>query len=561
MNKFFLIMTFLFSFQSLWAVDKHPRVAELEDKIKKDADSYLEARFPGLPFSVTVSIDPLRRSFNSNYNPKGEVLPYYALDEENIQDEWDDPTVTLYSLINRVKKIYVTVQVPESLNEEELAEVKISLSQVLRLLPARDTIEITKRKWTLMPNLMTYALSVIGIILLLLLGMFIIAITSTKNVSKALENVQAYLKSGGGGMTPPKATSTSASQRNPGGSGANGDIRFNDPIKVREVALLKVDDIVKNKDLMRLENLRLLDEIGQDNPHALGALLNLFPIELQKNFFSFSNGSHWMEALSKPGELTLKTLETLEALGSVKTTEFRENWEKLLIQIWRMGHEASPFLKSMKPDEAMALLGSMPKFISLPLARGTFPGSWASLLDSRQEFKHFDDATCKELFEKSLKIMPLTQFEVLETYQKDMELLRYVEQADIRTEQEIYEASPADSMINWLRPPFYILFNQPQSILQTVANAFDIEDWATALFNVPRDQRKVVEKEFSEKEKFYYYELLQGLDKNNPNIQDVTQVRNQMARYLNEVLQNSSQDTITDNQEEPQQNDSNESAA
>lgn len=171
-------MTFLFSFQSLWAVDKHPRVAELEDKIKKDADSYLEARFPGLPFSVTVSIDPLRRSFNSNYNPKGEVLPYYALDEENIQDEWDDPTVTLYSLINRVKKIYVTVQVPESLNEEELAEVKISLSQVLRLLPARDTIEITKRKWTLMPNLMTYALSVIGIILLLLLGMFIIAITS-----------------------------------------------------------------------------------------------------------------------------------------------------------------------------------------------------------------------------------------------------------------------------------------------------------------------------------------------------------------------------------------------
>ncbi|MCB0356231.1 MAG: hypothetical protein KDD40_04450, partial [Bdellovibrionales bacterium] len=63
-----------FSFLSLtvFAADKHPRVAELEDKFKSDTMAYLEARFPGLPFSVSVSIDPLRRSFSSNYQMKGE---------------------------------------------------------------------------------------------------------------------------------------------------------------------------------------------------------------------------------------------------------------------------------------------------------------------------------------------------------------------------------------------------------------------------------------------------------------------------------------------------------
>lgn len=552
----------------IWAVEKHPRVAELEDKFKKDANNYLEARFPGLPFSVAVSIDPLRRTFTENYNIKGEVLPFYALDEEGIQDEWDDPTATLYTLTTRVKKIFITVQVPETLSQEELDEVKISLTQILRLVPARDDIEVVKRKWTLFPNLKTYALAAIGGIAVFLLGLFAIFYLSTKKVSTSLENVQAYLKSsasGGSGGNVKLPTQSSAINKDDGGSGPKGgDIRFNDPIKMREVILMRIDDLVENKALLSLENMRLLDEFGQSDPHALGALLILFPMELQREFFAFSNGPHWMEALAKPGALSMKTLDLLEELAHVKTSAYRENWEKLLIQIWRMEDAAGQFLKSLDTEKALALLGAMPKFVSLPLARSIFPGNWASLLDPHNVFKTIDDGICKELYQASLIVKPLETFDILDVYKKDMELLQYVEMSDVRTEQEIYEAAPLDSMLKRLRPPFYVLFQQPESLLKEFHRQFDISDWALALFNVPREQRKLIEYHFSDKEKFYFIELLQGLDHNRPSLELTASIRTQIAvtlhGYLAQMEQMGHESTSMD--EEVNSNDDNaESAA
>ncbi|MCB0385235.1 MAG: hypothetical protein KDD43_07565, partial [Bdellovibrionales bacterium] len=86
---------------------RHPRVAELEDQHKSQAMAFLKARFPHLPFSVVVSIVPLRRAGGENYNAKEEALPYYLLDDEEIRDEWDDPNASLYVLSKRIQSVQV----------------------------------------------------------------------------------------------------------------------------------------------------------------------------------------------------------------------------------------------------------------------------------------------------------------------------------------------------------------------------------------------------------------------------------------------------------------------
>lgn len=44
------------------SVQKHPKVAELERYVSKEAFEYVKGRFPGEPVLVEVSIDPLRRN-------------------------------------------------------------------------------------------------------------------------------------------------------------------------------------------------------------------------------------------------------------------------------------------------------------------------------------------------------------------------------------------------------------------------------------------------------------------------------------------------------------------
>ncbi|MCB0422612.1 MAG: hypothetical protein KDD61_16540 [Bdellovibrionales bacterium] len=536
MKKLLILLVLCLLTLNVVAAEKHPRVAELEDKFKKDANNYLEARFPGLPFAVSVSIDPLRRALDNKYTPKGEVLPFYALDEETIQDEWDDPTATLYTLSNRVKRIHITIQVPSSLGSEELAEVKISLAQVLRLIPARDEIEVVQRKWTLIPNLHIYAIGTAGTIVFLLIGLFVIAFLSTRNISSALENVQAILKTNSSSKGPIPAPLSTSVTKGEESDLSSKNVNLSDPIKVREVIRLRIGDLIENKDLLRLENMRLLDEFGKQDPHSLGALLVLFPMEAQKELFAYSRGIHWLEAFSQAGVLTMRSLEIVEELGVVKPIAFRPIWEKLLIQIWRMDEEAVPFLKSMDAKQALSLLGAMPKFISLPLARKVFPGNWGALLDPKSQFEEISDSACESLYEKSLKLKELNAPQTLDVYKKDMELLKFVEQVDIRTEQEVYEAAPKGSLVTQIRPPFYIIFRQPSEVISEILNRFEISDWALAFFNVPKEIRKEFETSMSDKERFYYYEVLQSFDKANPSMSDVSQVRNHIAKTLHEYL-------------------------
>ncbi|MCB0357220.1 MAG: hypothetical protein KDD40_09440, partial [Bdellovibrionales bacterium] len=462
------------------------------------------------------------------------------VEEEEIRDEWDDPTITLYSLSNRVKKIKLIIQVPAGIHDEELADIKSNISEILRLIPARDEIEVVKREWNIFPKLKWYLGIGLLSIFALLMGLFAISFMSVRKVTQSLENIQSNSSSGSSSANLSSSMSNVNLDMQKNKPNSSGDIQFNDPIRIREVLDGRIQDLVTNKiDILRLENLILFDKFANENPRAFGALFLLFPTELKRELFAFSTGKHWMEALTEHGEMTMKCLEILEELGHVKTTEFRANWEKLLIQVWRLDNdlEAVNFLKQIDNQSALSILSGMPKFISLRLGREVFPGNWATLLDSTYKFKKLNEKECEELFNKTLEIKPLAKLEDLDVYRKDRELIHFLKTADIRTEKEVYSAVPRDSMLHMLRPPFYLLFEQEEDVIKKLVQQYSILEWAIALFNVPRDQRKLVEHHFEEKEKIFYFEMLKGLDKNRPNPDYQGEVRTRIASDITNVLQ------------------------
>lgn len=532
---FFLILFIsALSFRSIGQT-LHPRVAELEDKIQKDAIQYLEGRFPGLPFSVSVSIEPLRRISNENYQLAGETLPFYAVESEEILDEWDDPTASTYTLRNRIKKIAISVNVPGSLSNEEMAEIQASLTQNLRLVPARDELEVLRRDWTLFPQLHTY-LTVGGAALaIFLLGLLIIMRFSMRSMGHSLSQLQNKIQQTETRPQTPNTPLNFPTPDEPARSKSSQDYKMTDPIKVREVIGHKISDLVKQNSYLTLENLIRLDDFGKENPSALGALLVSFPLSAQKELLSVSKGQHWLEAFDSPGELETSCLEVLETICRVQSDRFQPHWEKLLIQVWRLGDLRVRFLKQIPQDEAMAILVSMPKTISVPTARAAFPGSWAAVVNEDFEAKHIPDSRVESLYNEALKLEPLVDFSSLKVFRKEKELIRYLFQADVVEERDIYQAFPDESSIRSLRPPFYEIFEAEEDLMKELISGVSTQDWAMALFDSPRDWRKKIEAHFSEKEKFLYYELLKQLDKQRPDKSHVGQLRAKIARAFHEL--------------------------
>ncbi|MCB0414003.1 MAG: hypothetical protein KDD50_06700 [Bdellovibrionales bacterium] len=513
-----------------WSQGKHPRVVELEDLYKKQAVQYLESRFPGIPFTVIVSIDPLRRA--TGYKDTSEELPFYVLDEEEIRDEWDNPKSSLYVLSQRVKKVKVTIHVPENIEDSEVSEIQATLSEVLRLTPARDEVQILKRKWNMFLNLKDYAIFGAVAMMVFLFGLLIILRSSASKMATSLGEMQSAITKASGANSGVSSNTRSGLENHSQSRSQKTkkeDIQFTDPIKTREVIGKRIGDLLEKDDFLRLENIIMMDELAQSDPHALGALLVNFPIEVQEKLFSYSTGSNWMEAFVYPGELDSRCLHLVEELYRVKPHRYREQWEKLLIQVWRLGSLREKFLKTLKLDQALAILNSMPKFIAVPTARSVFPGNWAAVIDPEYSSIEIEEDQCGKLFLKALDLKPLNGFDQLNVYKQSKELLKYLKSASVREEQEVYQVLPENSTLALIRPPFYVLFDLAEEPMQQVVKEVALDDWALALFDVPRDLRSRIEKYFSEKERFLFLEKLRFLDNNRRSLEEVGEIRESIA--------------------------------
>ncbi len=525
------------------ATGKHPRVAEIENGLVKDATTFLKSRFPNLPFLVSVSIDPLRRDDGVRRDSSSERLPYFEDSDEEIKDEWDNPNVSTFALMARIKKAAVTVSVSSNVTDEEISEVRTSLIQVLNLIPARDEVVIQKRAWSQLQDSKPDSQTVIlfsalgfGAVLIALGGLFFITRNSVKEIGSAIGNGAAKAVGGvstsGVSSAGPSLAAEGIDGRSSTGSGVGGDVKFSDPLRMREVVSQSVRVLNESATFPNLQDIILLDRAGKKNPAMMGALLSEFSEDLQRRLFSYSYQIHWLQAMTDPGEISSEVVELLGRLMRNQRNPDSIPLQNVLIYVWRLDEQIAPFLRSIEQDEAFAILSHLPKTVSLSAARAAFPGNWGTVLDTGFKPKALSKERLEKIATKAIQTKALRDLSILDQYRQERDLLEYLLIAEPVEEKEIYLASPAQSVIHSMRPPFYKVFELSSEELDVIVPKVSLDDWSLALLNTNRVARREIEKKFSDKQKFVFIEKLRKFDQNPPDKTRVGAARERLARFI-----------------------------
>lgn len=521
-------------------VMKHPRVVELEDRLNRDAASYIKARFPEVPFMVIVRVDPLRREVRAPSSARTESLPYFESFEsdEELRDEWDNSQIPLMALLNRVRKISVQISVPSQLKEAEVNEMKDGIFNILHLTPARDAIDVNRREWAVesVPWLGVYIAG--AALFLLLTGLLVINRTSANRIARALTEMKVQnngQSQSSGSLAPMSMDSDSSGPKR----SQSQEVKFNDPIKMKELASSLIGFLVNSGKFPNHHDMFVLDRLGQTASDKLGGLLMEFPAALQTELFKYSAGHHWVESLNEPGFLDFECLEALQALAQNTRDDRSMKVKSAVLAVWRLGESRSKFLKTLPRDEAFALLSEMPKSIAVAEARKAFPGAWGAILDSSFKGKDLGEKRAQEIHDMAIMLESLSDISEVKRYRSDKELLEYVKGADPVEEREIYEAASGNSLIHKIRPPFYPVFGQTEDVLKVFVGKIAVDRWALALFNIVKSERQTIDKHLSEKQKFLLIERFKRFDQIAPSADAVGTAREligvQLKKYLKDL--------------------------
>lgn len=547
-NKVFWVSFVIFLMGSLGFAQtaKHPRVVELEKTLSREALEVLKGRFPDKPFLVTVKIDPMMRDRKNANGTSGEKLPYFEIAEEEMVDEWDDPNVPVLTLINRVRKIQVNLSVPAQLTDDELSELKASVTYNLGLLEARDTVEINKRNWnalTLPKDSFDWGLLLYGLggWVLIMGGLLFITWLGTNRLSQSIQESAVSQKGnggGGGGMINATINATGGSgagDSNKGGNFGSADLKLQDPIKNREIIATGLKILESHANFPNLEDMLILHKAAEERPSDLGALLGEFPFELRQKLFSYSFGEKWMEAMIDPSDVSSFSLEILNKTLKIQRNETDRDWLNLLIYVWRLSNKKKEFFNGIPQSDAFSILVVLPKSFSIEAARESFPGAWGQLLDPSFAVKKLSKEKTAEYTKKALNLLPLRDLTVLENYKNERELLGFLKTSDPVAEKEIYLASGENSILWTIRPPFFKVFELKTEEYDKLVSRFKIEDWAMAMFNVSRVERREIEKRMSDKQKFRYFEMLKSYDLKNPSKSKVGEIRETVGKAIHDI--------------------------
>lgn len=516
---------------------KHPRVVELEDRLNRDATSYIKARFPEIPFMVVVRVDPIRRDVKTSAMGS-ENLPYFESNDQQdeFRDEWDNPQIPLMGLINRVRRISVKISVPSKLKETEVNEMREGIFEILHLTPARDEIDISRREWVLeeIPWIAVYVAG--GLLFTLLFGMLVINRSSANRIAKALTDMKmqnSNSSSGGGSVAPMSLPEPEAPLSRSSGS---HEVKFNDPIKMKELASSLIKSLATSPRFPNHHDVFILDRLGEEAPAQLGAILMEFSSEMQLRLFEYSSGVHWVEAMNEPGFLDFHCLEVLQSLAQIDRNSTPKGADRTVLAIWRLGEQRSKFLRSLPREESLAILSEMPKSIAVAEARKAFPGAWGAILDASFAPDIIPELRLRQIHDQAVMVSSLSDLSQVKRYRSDKELLEYVKTVDPAEERDIYEAAAAESLIHRIRPPFYPIFQQNENLVAKVVAAVPIDQWALALFNLVKSDRQIVDRHFTDKQRFLLTERFKRFDAKPPSPEQIGAARERVGRQLGQLL-------------------------
>jgi len=522
---------------------KHPRVVELEKTLSREALEILKGRFPDKPFLVTVKIDAMMRDKRGNVGSAGEKLPYYEISEEEIVDEWDDPNYPVLSLVNRVRKIQVNLSVPSQLTDDEISELKNAVFYNLGLLEARDSVDISKRNWNSgepqWQQGIDWPLVVLGFGIWLMSMIILLVITrfGANKLSKAIVEASINQKTnggGGGGVVNATINATGGGDSKAANFGS-ADLKLQDPIKNREIIATGLKILESHKSFPNLEDILIFHKAAEERPSDLGALLSEFPFETRQKIFSYSYGDKWMEAMIDPSDVSSHSLEILNRCLKNQRNESDREWLDLLIYVWRLNAKKREFFNGIPQSDAFSILFFLPKSFAIDAARDCYPGAWGQLLDPSFSAKKLPREKVAEYMKKALDLFALRDLTVLENYKNERELLGFLKTSDPVAEKEIYMASGESSLLWSIRPPYFKVFELEPAMYDKIVGMYKIEDWAMAMFNVGRGERREIEKRMTDKQKFRYFEMLKSYDLKGPAKQKVGEIREKIGKTIFEL--------------------------
>jgi hypothetical protein len=502
---------------------EHPRVMELEDNMVKEASNYFSRRYPGEPFFIKVNVQPLRRTFGKGNGE--ERLPYYDSDSEEMVDEWDDPTISLSYLRNRVVKVFVDVSIPTNFDDQKISDIKQELSVYLRLIPFRDEVKVEKKLKVAEETTPTYIYYIVGGVVgaALLFGLMLRwSFGSIKPQSTTASAPAASAPSMPSQMAP-------ATMRNK--TDVQGDVTFHDPIKTLDIVHIKLKQIEQSNTFPTLKDVIALGSLCQDDPSSLGALVYEFSQEFQKSIFKMGRDTNWLQAFSTAGAINHSCLKTLDTMTREREyCAFDRETEDLLIQVWRLGDKAMGFFKTIDSEHAFTILNLIPKSISLQIAKKAYPGSWGKLLENRAVNIVIEPKIMKDYLRTALEIEPWFESKMLANYKKDKEILSYLDRVNIEDEKDIYHTLQSDSFILKVRPAFYKVFELNSDDLGKVIDTFPLEKWALVLINSSRTYIKTVSDKLDDKKKMVFSTYLKRLDHGGVNFEEQNNWKHLMAK-------------------------------
>lgn len=514
-------------------IQKHPRVAQLEDSLRESASVYLKARLPDSPFLVGVSVDPLRRNTSSSPNTQQEQLPFIDPNADDIRDEWDDPQVTLQELIGRSNRITVTIALSTPLTDAETLEVREALLQSLHLLPARDEVKVNLRAWSSSSNKWFYPALAGALAFIMLTGFFVMLRSTTSRLATALASQRGPTA---GAATPLVASGMPSSGGNAradsGSTTIKGDVSLSDPIRARELMIGFVDQIKARPQFPSLNAMIALESYGKLNPAGLGAVIGELPEALKIRLYSLGSSSVWFASLNSPGLLSMRELELVQKLVREPLSGRSRAVEEMLIRVWRLGAELPTFLRTLPKDSAMAILSALPKGIAISAARRALPGAWAELLAPDFIPKALNDEEATRIASQAEVARPLADISNFLRLKHEHELREHLRVASVEEEREVYLASQPGAPIHSLRPPFYVVLEATEAQLKDLVPRTKVEQWALALFNVDRTLRSKVQAHLSEKQNFLLVERLKTLDTAWPSPEDVGEAREAIGKLF-----------------------------
>ena len=509
---------------------KHPRVIEVEEKFSEEVTRYFTRRNPGVPFFVKVDVAPLRRDMKV----AGDVenLPYFDYESEENVDEWDDLSTPLNVLRHRVTKVTIDISVPDDFTDKQISEAKEELYAYLKLISFRDEIRVEKKLTTTKPEILPPYFFQVGSAILgltIILGLMLrwgIGGLKNSHITPVASAPQASA------AAAPAASSSKA--RSSSNTAVSGDVTFHDPLKTMDIVHVKVEAIKRSGTFPTLKDIMTLNEFGLKNSAKLGGVIYEMPSDWQKIIFGLGNGEHWLEAFANPGGLDHDSLFLLDRLSRDRHFQASDRGlEDLLIQIWRMGDRSITFLKRLEPDHAFFILNMLPKSFSLGIAKKAFPGGWGRLLENRPSGLLVDAGLINTWTDQLFQAYPKNEWKVLESYKKDREILQYLDIATIEEEKEIYETLHHDSFVFSVRPPFYKIFELPQTDFMNLISAFPLEKWGLVVINSSRSYMRQISDVLEDKKKMVFSNHLKQLD-SSVAMAEQSHWRRTIAQYASE---------------------------